>query len=114
MATNPSFIAQLQHAARRLIDPILGLTRIPDDLVQDQVDSFTRLTPVNFAVNVAVSLLTTALLWQNGPRIGLVVWAGCQMALSLLLIARWLRRRRRPRRRHRCPSPPRRGAGNGC
>ena len=98
LATKASFIEQLQQAARRLIAPILGLTRIPDDLVQDQVDSFTRLTPVNFAVNVAVSLLTTALLWQNGLRIGLVVWAGCQMALSLLLIARWLRRRRRPRR----------------
>jgi hypothetical protein len=65
----------------------------PGEIRRAQLGEYARLTPINTFVTLSVSTCTALILRPFAPRPWLLVWLGVQVLPSLLLLARWLRRK---------------------
>ncbi len=70
-------------------------TFYPEALRRDQLVVLAQTTPINAFVSIVNALIIAGVLWPDGNRLLVVIWAGTACGFSLFQLKRWLRFRRR-------------------
>ncbi|MBL8691435.1 MAG: response regulator [Rhodospirillaceae bacterium] len=80
----------LASAGQALLD-----TFYPETLRRDQLVVLAQTTPINAFVSIVNALIIAAVLWPEGNRLLVLLWAGAACGFSIFQLKRWVRFRGR-------------------
>jgi len=70
-------------------------TFYPETLRRDQLVVLAQTTPINAFVSIVNALIIAAVLWPDGNRLLVLLWAGAACGFSIFQLKRWVRFRGR-------------------